>query len=142
MPLPLRHSASEQLKNDHCACARMRDMRLDESWTGSNLGPPQRQTGKRQPYCDVTTIRQTRHFRFWRRQISSWRRRRSRQTSSVFFFSRSTSALALAYFAIKYTHRTIVLLWYNGLCDIRALFMYDACQCMWHIAPIRFNNVH
>ena len=39
MPLPLRHSASEQLKNDHCASARMRDMRLDESWTGSNLGP-------------------------------------------------------------------------------------------------------
>ena len=26
-------------------------------------------------YCDVTTIRQTRHFRFWRRQISRWRRR-------------------------------------------------------------------
>ena len=21
-------------KSDHCACARMRDMRLDESWTG------------------------------------------------------------------------------------------------------------
>ena len=26
---------------------------------------------KRHSYCDVTTIRQTRHFRFWRRQISS-----------------------------------------------------------------------
>ena len=43
MPLSLRHSASETAKHDHCACARMRDMRLDESWTGSNLGPPQRQ---------------------------------------------------------------------------------------------------
>ena len=42
MPLPLRHSASEQLRNYHCACARMRDMCLDESWTGSNLGPRQR----------------------------------------------------------------------------------------------------
>ena len=29
---------------------------------------------KRHSYCDVTTIRQTRHFRFWRRQISRWRR--------------------------------------------------------------------
>ena len=42
MPLPLRHSASETAKSGHCACARMRDMRLVESWTGSKLGPPQR----------------------------------------------------------------------------------------------------
>ena len=35
---------------------------------------------KGHPYCDVTTIRQTRHFRFWRRQISRWRRRWYRQT--------------------------------------------------------------
>ena len=28
---------------------------------------------------------------------------------------------------IMYTHRTTVLLWYSGLCDIRVLFMYDAC---------------
>ena len=27
-----------------------------------------------QQYCDVTIIRQTSHFRFWRRQISRWRR--------------------------------------------------------------------
>ena len=25
-------------KSDHCACARMRDMRLDESWTGRICG--------------------------------------------------------------------------------------------------------
>ena len=42
---------------------------------------------------------------------------------------------------IMYTHRTTVLLWYNGLCDIRLLVMYDACYYAWHIAPIRFNNV-
>ena len=49
--------------------------------------------------------------------------------------------LALAYFAIRYTHRTTVVLWYNGLCDIRVLFMHDASQCAWRITPIRFNNV-
>ena len=49
--------------------------------------------------------------------------------------------LALAYFSIRYTHRTTVVLWYNGLCDIRVLFMHDASQCAWRITPIRFNNV-
>ena len=49
--------------------------------------------------------------------------------------------LALAYFSIRYTHRTTVILWYNGLCDIRVLFMHDANQCAWRITPIRFNNV-
>ena len=48
---------------------------------------------------------------------------------------------ALAYFAIRYTHRTTVALWYNGLCDIRALFLQDASQCAWCITPIRFNKV-
>ena len=42
---------------------------------------------KRHSYCDVTTIRQTRRFRFWRRQISKWRRRWSRQTGGTAFFS-------------------------------------------------------
>ena len=48
---------------------------------------------KRYSYCDVTTIRQTRHFRFWRRQISRWRRRWFSQTEgdrflpSTYFFS-------------------------------------------------------
>ena len=37
--------------------------------------------------------------------------------------------LALAYFAIRYTHRTTVVLWYDGLCDIRVLLMHDASQC-------------
>ena len=49
--------------------------------------------------------------------------------------------LALAYFAIRYTYRTTVVLCHDGLCDIRELFMYDASQCAWRIAPIRFNNV-
>ena len=49
--------------------------------------------------------------------------------------------LALAYFAIRYTHRTTVALWYNGLSDIRVLFVQDASQCAWCITPIRFNNV-
>ena len=49
--------------------------------------------------------------------------------------------LTLAYFSIRYTHRTTVVLWYNGLCDIRVLFMHDASQCAWRITPIRFNNV-
>ena len=53
---------------------------------------------KKLSYCDVTTIRQTRRFRFWRRQISRWRRRWSRQTgrgalSSVFFFYLSMYAI-------------------------------------------------
>ena len=49
--------------------------------------------------------------------------------------------LALAYFAIRYTHRTTVLLWYDGQCDIWVLFMHDASQSGWRITPIRFNNV-
>ena len=40
-----------------------------------------------------------------------------------------------------YTHKTTVLLWSSGLCDIRVLFMYDVCQYAWRIASIRFNNV-
>ena len=51
------------------------------------------------------------------------------------------SALELAYFTIRYTHRTTVALWYKGLCDIRVLFIYDASECAWRIAPIRFYNV-
>ena len=49
--------------------------------------------------------------------------------------------LALAYFAIRYTCRTTVALWYNVLCDIRVLFVQDASQCAWCMTPIRFNNV-
>ena len=36
---------------------------------------------------------------------------------------------------------TTVELWYDGLCDIRVLFMHVASQCAWRITPIRFNNV-
>ena len=39
-----------------------------------------------------------------------------------------------------HTHRTTVVLWYDGQCDIRVLFMHDASQCAWRITPIRFNN--
>ena len=97
---------------------------------------------KRHFYCDVTTIQQTRHFRFWRCQISRWRRRWFRQTEGSAF-----SRLLLSFnvctlrVVIMYTHTTTVLLWYSGLCDIRVLFMYDACWYAWHIAPIRFNNI-
>ena len=49
--------------------------------------------------------------------------------------------LTLAYFSIWYTHRTTVVLWYNGLCDIPVLFKHDASQCAWRITPITFNNV-
>ena len=49
--------------------------------------------------------------------------------------------LALAYFAIRYTHRTTVVLWYDVRCDIRVPFMHDASQCAWRTTPIRFNNV-
>ena len=96
-------------------------------------------------YCDVTTIRQTRHFRSWRRQISRWRRRWYRQTGrgplSFVFLLLSMSAFALAYFSMRYTYMTTAILWYNGLCAIRVLFMYDACQCTWRIATIKFNKV-
>ena len=60
---------------------------------------------------------------------------------AVFFFFLSMSAIALVYVVIMYTHRTTIVLWCSGLCDIRVLFMYEACQCAWRIAPIRFNNV-
>ena len=100
---------------------------------------------KRHSYCDVTTIRQTRHFRFWRRQTSRWRRRWFRQTEGDRFLP-STSFFQCMHpvrgdVVIMYTHRTTVLLLYSGLCDIRVLFMYDAGLHAWHIAPVRFNNV-
>ena len=46
--------------------------------------------------------------------------------SFIFCYCYSMSALALAYFAIRYTYTTTVVLWYNGLCDIRVLFVHDA----------------
>ena len=52
----------------------------------SNGGKPE---DAPQQYSDVTTIRQTRHSRFWRRQISRWRRRWSRQTGGGGFLSSS-----------------------------------------------------
>ena len=57
----------------------------------------------------------------------------------LFSFSVCTCAACVCF--IIYKHRTTVLLWYRGVCDIRVLFMYDPCKCVWHIAPIRFNNI-
>ena len=100
---------------------------------------------KRHSYCDVTTIRQTRHFRFWRRQISRWRRRWFRQTEGDRFLPSTSFFLCMhpvrGDVVNMYTHRTTVLLLYSGLCDIRVLFMYDAGLHAWHIPPVRFNNV-
>ena len=62
------------------------------------------------------------------------------QDGDIFFCSLSMSALALAYFAIRYTHTTTFVLGYNGPCDFGVLFMYDASQCAWRVSPIRFNN--
>jgi len=89
----------------------------------SNGGKPE---DAPQQYRDVTTIRQTCHFRFWRRQISRWRRHPCRLTGGSFlpFFLLSFNVLlALAYFTIRYIHRTTIILWYNVLCDIRVLFV-------------------
>jgi len=49
----------------------------------------------------------------------------------IFFYCYSMSAFALAYLAITYTYKTTVVLWYNGLCGIRVLFVHDANQCAW-----------
>ena len=112
---------------------------------GCNCAKPEKASRQ---YCDVTTIRQTRHFRFWRVRFQDGdavdQDKLAGPLSSVFFFlsfflSFNICNCASA-FAINYTHRTTVLLWYNGLCDIRILFMHDTCQCVWPIAPIRFNN--
>ena len=86
---------------------------------------------KRHSYCDVTTIRQTRHFRFWRRQISRWRRRWFRQTEGDRFLP-STSFFQCMHpvrgdVVIMCTHRITVLFLYSGLCDIRVLF-YVRCR--------------
>ena len=61
--------------------------------------------------------------------------------SSGYSFFLSMSALAQVHVVIMYTHKTTVVLWSSCLSDIRVLFLHDACQCAWRIAPIRFNNV-
>ena len=72
----------------------------------SNGGTPE---DAPQQYRDVTTIRQTRHFRSRRRQISRWRRLWCKQTGGggrrfLPLLLRSFNVLlALAYFAIRYT---------------------------------------
>ena len=84
---------------------------------------------KRHSYCDVTTIRQTRHFPFWRRQISRWRRRWSRQTggggalSSVFCFL-SVYALAPRVYVSSYTSIGLPCYYGTWAC---ATFAYFLC---------------
>ena len=101
---------------------------------------------KGHPYCDVTTIRQTRYFRSDNVRFQDGGAvdigKLGRGTlSSDYSISLSMSALAQVHVVIMYTHKTTVLLWSSGLCDIRVLFMYDVCQYAWHIASIRLNNV-
>ena len=102
---------------------------------------------KGHPYCDVTTIRQTRHFRSDNVRfqdgdaVDMGNLDRGRALPSDYSFFLSMSALAQVHVAIVYTHKCTVLLWSSGLCDIRVHFLYDVCQYAWRIASIRFNNV-
>ena len=78
---------------------------------------------KRHTYCEVTTIlRKTHHFRFWQRHISRWRRRRCRQPGrggAFFPFSTFFQCFTCASLFRNKVHT--VILWFNGLCDIRVL---------------------
>ena len=139
--------ATKEQIPQRCGRAYTKETGISRQHSGarnSNGGKPE---DAPQQYGDVTTIRQTRHLRSSRRQISRWPRRWSKHTgggggSFFHIFLLSFNVLfALAYFAIRYTHRTTVALWYNGLCDIRVLFLQDASQCAWCITPIRFNKV-
>ena len=102
---------------------------------------------KGHPYCDVTTIRQTLYFRSDNVRfqdgdaVDIGKLGRGRALSSDYSFFLSMSALAQVHVVITYTHKTTVLLWCSGLCDIRELFLYDVCQYAWRIASIIFNNV-
>ena len=96
---------------------------------------------KRHSYCDVTTILQTRHFRFWRRHISRWRRRWSRQTGGT-AFSRlllSFNVCTLRVGMLSSCTR-VGLPYYYGTAAC-AIFAYFLCTMHVNIAPIRFNNV-
>ena len=135
-PLPSKTSIPQRCSWDY---TKETDISCQHSAAPRNNGA--------KPEGDVMTIRQTRHFRLWRRQNSRWRRRWPSQTGWVralscgFFFILSIAALALVYVVIMYTYRTTVLLWCSVLCVILVLFMYETCQWPWRIAPIIFNNV-
>ena len=102
---------------------------------------------KGHPYCDVTTMRQTRYFRSddVRFQdgdaVDIGKLERGRALSSDYSFFLSISALAQIHVAIMFTYKTTVLLWSSSLCDIRVHFLYDVCQYALRVASIRFNNV-
>ena len=85
-------------------------------------------------YCDVMTIRQTRYFRSDDVRFQDGDAvdigilgRGGGTLSSDYSFFLSMSALAQVHVVIMCTHRTTVLLWCSGLCDIRLLSLYDAC---------------
>ena len=60
---------------------------------------------------------------------------------SSFLLSFNVCTCASLFCNKVHTHRTTVVLGYNGPCDIGVLFMYDASQCASRISTIRFNNV-
>ena len=76
---------------------------------------------KGHPYCDVTTVRQTRYFRcddvrFQDGDAVDIGKLGRGTLSSVYSFFLSMSAFAQVHVVIMYTHRTTVLLWCSGLC--------------------------
>ena len=83
---------------------------------------------KGHPYCDVTTIRQTRYFRSDNVRfqdggaVDIGKLGRGGTLSSDYSFFLSMSALAQVHVVIMYMQKTTVLLWSSGLCDIRVLF--------------------
>ena len=88
---------------------------------------------KRHSYCDVSTIRQTRHFRFWRRQISRWRRRWSRQTGrggGAFFclLFLSFNVCNMRYYMLSSCTRIALPFYYGAVAC--ATFGYFLCMSM------------
>ena len=101
---------------------------------------------KGQPYCDVTTIRQTRYFR------SDSVRFQDGGAVDIGKLGRGDAFFRLLLLSFNvcpctgscchHVHaKTTVLFWCSGLCDIRVLFLYDVCQYAWRIASITFSNV-
>ena len=72
-----------------------------------------RQCGKRAIFVSVDVIFQDGEIGDLSEQATAFFR---------FFLFTSMSALALAYFVIRYTHVTTVVLWYSGMRDILEIF--------------------
>ena len=85
---------------------------------------------KRHFYCDVTTIQQTRHFRFWRRQTSRWRRRWFRQTEGDRSLPSTSFYVCTLRVGMLLSCTRIGLPFYYGTAACATFayfFMYDAC---------------